>query len=78
MEEDLQREFDRVVAAEQRIEPRDWMPDGYRKTLIRQIAQDTRIDAVFREALGILAQTERLEPVCDLLHRGFTDDLVVA
>ena len=28
--------------------------------LIRQVAQDARIDAVFREALGVLAQTERL------------------
>ena len=22
--------FDAVIAADQRIEPRDWMPDGYR------------------------------------------------
>jgi hypothetical protein len=27
--------------------------------LIRQIAQNARIDLVFREALGVLAQTER-------------------
>jgi ring-1,2-phenylacetyl-CoA epoxidase subunit PaaA len=32
-------EFERMIAAEERIEPRDWMPDGYRKMLIRQIAQ---------------------------------------
>lgn len=31
--------FDALIAAEQRIEPRDWMPDAYRKTLIRQISQ---------------------------------------
>src|SRR5690242_4014121 len=38
-DEDLQRYFDAVIAADQKIEPRDWMPDAYRKTLIRQIAQ---------------------------------------
>ena len=31
--------FDRLIAAGEAIEPRDWMPDGYRQTLIRQIAQ---------------------------------------
>jgi len=31
--------FDELVAHEQRIEPRDWMPEAYRKTLIRQISQ---------------------------------------
>src|SRR5262249_41287965 len=36
--------------------------------LIRQIAQDARIDAVFREALGVLAQADRCEPLCDVLH----------
>ena len=34
-----QEEFDALIADEQRIEPRDWMPEAYRKTLIRQIAQ---------------------------------------
>ena len=34
-----QEQFDALIADEQRIEPRDWMPEGYRKTLIRQIAQ---------------------------------------
>jgi ring-1,2-phenylacetyl-CoA epoxidase subunit PaaA len=36
---DPQAEFDRLIAAGEAIEPRDWMPDGYRQTLIRQIAQ---------------------------------------
>ncbi len=31
--------FDAVLASGQMIEPRDWMPEGYRKTLVRQIAQ---------------------------------------
>ena len=33
-----QAHFDDVIAHERRIEPRDWMPDRYRATLIRQIA----------------------------------------
>jgi hypothetical protein len=35
----VQQRFDQLIEADQRIEPRDWMPDAYRKTLIRQIAQ---------------------------------------
>ncbi|HEX2132778.1 MAG TPA: 1,2-phenylacetyl-CoA epoxidase subunit PaaA [Actinophytocola sp.] len=46
MDAELEREFDRVVGAEQRIEPRDWMPDGYRKTLIRQIAQHAHSEII--------------------------------
>jgi ring-1,2-phenylacetyl-CoA epoxidase subunit PaaA len=33
------RAFEQLVDADQRVEPRDWMPEAYRKTLIRQIAQ---------------------------------------
>src|SRR3954453_19237007 len=36
---DEQAGFDALIAADAPIEPRDWMPAGYRKTLIRQIAQ---------------------------------------
>src|SRR4051795_13550993 len=35
----LQRHFDATLAADRRIEPRDWMPEGYRKTLVRQDPQ---------------------------------------
>ena len=31
--------FDALIAKDLRVEPRDEMPDAYRKTLIRQIAQ---------------------------------------
>jgi ring-1,2-phenylacetyl-CoA epoxidase subunit PaaA len=46
VERDFQRAFDRTVDGEQRIEPRDWMPDGYRKTLIRQIAQHAHSEII--------------------------------
>jgi ring-1,2-phenylacetyl-CoA epoxidase subunit PaaA len=38
--------FTRLVEAEQRIEPRDEMPDGYRRTLIRQIAQHAHSEII--------------------------------
>jgi ring-1,2-phenylacetyl-CoA epoxidase subunit PaaA len=39
-------EFDRLVAADQRIEPRDYMPQAYRETLIRQIAQHAHSEII--------------------------------
>lgn len=38
-EKDLQAIFDKKIENEVKIEPKDWMPDAYRKTLIRQISQ---------------------------------------
>jgi len=49
---DLEQEFERVVAADHRIEPRDWMPDGYRKTLIRQIAQHAHSEIIGMQPEG--------------------------
>ena len=38
--------FDAMVAADERIEPRDWMPREYRATLIRQIAQHAHSEII--------------------------------
>ena len=38
--------FQARIDAEQRIEPNDWMPDSYRKTLIRQISQHAHSEIV--------------------------------
>jgi ring-1,2-phenylacetyl-CoA epoxidase subunit PaaA len=38
--------FDRVIDADGRIEPQDWMPQAYRKTLIRQISQHAHSEIV--------------------------------
>src|SRR6187549_3513752 len=38
--------FEARVAADQSIEPRDWMPDAYRKTLVRQISQHAHSEIV--------------------------------
>jgi ring-1,2-phenylacetyl-CoA epoxidase subunit PaaA len=48
----LQRRFDELVAADGRVEPRDWMPDGYRKTLIRQIAQHAHSEIIGMQPEG--------------------------
>ena len=39
-------EFEKKIDAEVKIEPRDWMPDEYRKTLIRQISQHAHSEVV--------------------------------
>ncbi|MEP9392731.1 1,2-phenylacetyl-CoA epoxidase subunit PaaA [Gordonia sp. VNQ95] len=49
---DLQEWFDATIADEARIEPRDWMPDGYRKTLIRQIAQHAHSEIIGMQPEG--------------------------
>ena len=38
--------FQERIDSGERIEPKDWMPDGYRKTLIRQISQHAHSEIV--------------------------------
>jgi ring-1,2-phenylacetyl-CoA epoxidase subunit PaaA len=49
---DRSSRFVRTVAADQRIEPRDWMPDAYRATLIRQIAQHAHSEIIGMQPEG--------------------------
>lgn len=42
----FQEHFDKKIDNEEAIEPRDWMPDDYRKTLIRQISQHAHSEIV--------------------------------
>src|SRR5690242_12606939 len=44
--------FEAVIARNDRIEPRDWMPDGYRKTLVRQIAQHAHSEVIGMQPEG--------------------------
>ena len=44
--QEKQAEFDARIAADERIEPKDWMPENYRKTLIRQISQHAHSEIV--------------------------------
>jgi len=52
-QEHLRAEFDAYVAADKKIEPKDWMPAAYRNTLIRQISQHAH-----SEIVGMLPEGE--------------------
>ena len=43
---ELERRFQEKIDNDQKIEPNDWMPDNYRKTLIRQISQHAHSEIV--------------------------------
>jgi ring-1,2-phenylacetyl-CoA epoxidase subunit PaaA len=49
---DQNARFEEIVAADGRIEPRDWMPDAYRKTLVRQIAQHAHSEIIGMQPEG--------------------------
>ncbi|TVQ80428.1 MAG: 1,2-phenylacetyl-CoA epoxidase subunit A [Flavobacteriales bacterium] len=42
----MEARFERYVAEENKVEPKDWMPEKYRKTLIRQISQHAHSEVV--------------------------------
>ncbi len=44
--------FMRKIEAEEKIEPKDWMPDGYRKNLIRQISQHAHSEVIGMQPEG--------------------------
>ncbi|HYD52490.1 MAG TPA: 1,2-phenylacetyl-CoA epoxidase subunit PaaA, partial [Gemmatimonadaceae bacterium] len=44
--------FDAMIAADERIEPRDWMPEAYRRTLVRQIAQHAHSEIIGMQPEG--------------------------
>ena len=71
-EHSLEEKFQQKVDAEIKIEPKDWMPEKYRKTLIRQISQHAHSEIVgmlpegnwitrapsLRRKLGLLAKVQ--------------------
>ncbi|MGE5520311.1 MAG: 1,2-phenylacetyl-CoA epoxidase subunit PaaA [Candidatus Dadabacteria bacterium] len=46
LNEDPQQSFDHKIESEVRIEPKDWMPEKYRQTLIRQVSQHAHSEIV--------------------------------
>ncbi len=68
----LEAKFQEKVDQEVKIEPRDWMPDAYRKTLVRQISQHAHSEIIgmlpegnwitrapsLRRKLGLLAKVQ--------------------
>src|SRR5665213_1633999 len=51
-EHDLLTAFEQVVGRNDRIEPRDWMPETYRSTLVRQIAQHAHSEIIGMQPEG--------------------------
>ena len=50
--EDTLESFQALLDADSRVEPRDLMPDGYRRTLIRQIAQHAHSEIIGMQPEG--------------------------
>ncbi|OYZ51060.1 MAG: 1,2-phenylacetyl-CoA epoxidase subunit A, partial [Sphingobacteriia bacterium 24-36-13] len=46
MEQNLEKIFQDKIDREVRIEPKDWMPEKYRQTLIRQISQHAHSEII--------------------------------
>ena len=45
-EREGQEHFDHLISEDMRVEPRDWMPAAYRKTLTRQMSQHAHSEII--------------------------------
>ncbi len=52
LEPELEAHFAATIEHDRRIEPRDWMPEPYRKTMIRQIAQHAHSEIIGMQPEG--------------------------
>ena len=52
MSAELEARFQQKIDAEEKIEPKDWMPEGYRKNLIRQISQHAHSEVIGMQPEG--------------------------
>ncbi len=50
--EALQSRFDEKIDADQKIEPQNWMPEAYRRTLVRQISQHAHSEIIGMQPEG--------------------------
>ena len=51
-DQELEEHFERTIDKDHRLEPRDWLPDGYRKTMVRQIAQHAHSEIIGMQPEG--------------------------
>lgn len=51
-EAELEKAFQTRIDNEQKIEPKDWMPEGYRKNLIRQMSQHAHSEVIGMQPEG--------------------------
>ena len=67
---DLEDVFEAKILAEEKIEPKDWMPDGYRKNLIRQMSQHAHSEVIGMQPEGNwLTRAPTLKRKCILLAK---------
>ena len=52
LEAELNEQFQARVDAEERIEPKDWMPEKYRKTVLRQMSQHAHSEVIGMQPEG--------------------------
>ncbi|WP_435156809.1 1,2-phenylacetyl-CoA epoxidase subunit PaaA [Amycolatopsis sacchari] len=48
----LETHFERTISKDQRIEPRDWVPEAYRRTMIRMMAQHAHSEIIGMQPEG--------------------------
>ncbi|OQR59649.1 1,2-phenylacetyl-CoA epoxidase subunit A [Streptomyces maremycinicus] len=51
-EDELTARFEALVGAGEAVEPRDWMPDGYRRMVLRQLAQHAHSEIIGMQPEG--------------------------
>ena len=67
---DEEMRFEQRLDAEEKIEPKDWMPDAYRKTLIRQISQHAHSEIIGMQPEGNwITRAPTLQRKCVLLAK---------
>src|SRR3982751_1228216 len=69
--QELEKIFKQKIDNEIKIEPRDWMPDAYRKTLLRQISQHAH-----SEIIGMLPEGNWISRAPSLKRKGILIDKV--
>jgi ring-1,2-phenylacetyl-CoA epoxidase subunit PaaA len=68
--EQLEADFQAQIDAEEKIEPKDWMPDKYRKNLIRQISQHAHSEVIGMQPEGNwITRAPTLSRKCILLAK---------
>lgn len=66
----LEAKFEALIEADQKIEPKDWMPEAYRKNLIRQISQHAHSEIIGMQPEGNwITRAPTLRRKCILLAK---------
>jgi ring-1,2-phenylacetyl-CoA epoxidase subunit PaaA len=68
--QDLEQAFEDKIAAEEKIEPKDWMPEAYRRNLVRQMSQHAHSEVIGMQPEGNwLTRAPTLKRKCILLAK---------